>query len=301
VARGWDIPAVVGASGVVVHDGTVRIGDRTYAEGDMLSIDGSTGEVFEGFVDGVRVVMPEAATLLGWAHDLGIAIGGHERGGGSMPAPDPGAADGIGATTEDALRALSIKGFVTPESLAPALRTTSEQAEVLLDRLVAEGAAEPSGGMHRLTDAGKRRAAEALEADRERWGSSAAQSALDIFLDLDSGVKHVVTAWQMREMEGRQVLNDHSDAVYDARVLADLAALHAKAAAWLGSQIDGLQRLDLYRIRLDEAASRAAGGEPAYIASPRVDSYHSVWFELHEDLIRLAGRTREDEVAAGRA
>ena len=38
-----------------------------------------------------------------------------------------------------------------------------------------------------------------------------------------------------------------------------------------------------------------------YIASPRVDSYHGVWFELHEDLIRLSGKTREEEVAAGRA
>ena len=42
-------------------------------------------------------------------------------------------------------------------------------------------------------------------------------------------------------------------------------------------------------------------GNGKYIASPRVDSYHGVWFELHEDLILLAGRTRADEVAAGRA
>ena len=66
--------------------------------------------------------------------------------------------------------------------------------------------------MHRLTDAGKRLAAEALEADRERWGAGAAQAALDAFLDLDSRMKHVVTAWQMREVEGQQVLNDHADA-----------------------------------------------------------------------------------------
>jgi pyruvate,orthophosphate dikinase len=32
-----------------------------------------------------------------------------------------------------------------------------------------------------------------------------------------------------------------------------------------------------------------------------VDSYHGVWFELHEDLIQLSGRTREEESAAGRA
>jgi hypothetical protein len=37
------------------------------------------------------------------------------------------------------------------------------------------------------------------------------------------------------------------------------------------------------------------------VASPRVDSYHSVWIELHEDLIRLSGRLRSDEAAAGRA
>jgi pyruvate,orthophosphate dikinase len=32
-----------------------------------------------------------------------------------------------------------------------------------------------------------------------------------------------------------------------------------------------------------------------------VDSYHGIWFELHEDLIGLAGRTRAAEVEAGRA
>jgi pyruvate,orthophosphate dikinase len=56
-----------------------------------------------------------------------------------------------------------------------------------------------------------------------------------------------------------------------------------------------------YAHRLDAAAASAADGDGRFIASPRVDSYHGVWFELHEDLIRLAGRTREDEVAAGRA
>jgi hypothetical protein len=25
----------------------------------------------------------------------------------------------------------------------------------------------------------------------------------------------------------------------------------------------------------------------------RVSSYHTVWFEMHEDLLRLLGRTRE--------
>ena len=62
-----------------------------------------------------------------------------------------------------------------------------------------------------------------------------------------------------------------------------------------------LPRLVRYAQRLDAAAAAATAGDGRYIASPRLDSYHGVWFELHEDLIRLAGRTREEEVAAGRA
>jgi pyruvate,orthophosphate dikinase len=65
--------------------------------------------------------------------------------------------------------------------------------------------------------------------------------------------------------------------------------------------VDGLPRLADYVSRLDRAAGLVAEGDHGYIASPRVDSYHSVWFELHEDLILLAGRNRADEVAAGRA
>ena len=48
-------------------------------------------------------------------------------------------------------------------------------------------------------------------------------------------------------------------------------------------------------------AAAARAGDHRYVASPRVDSYHGAWFELHEDLILLAGRNRADEVAAGRA
>ena len=114
-------------------------------------------------------------------------------------------------------------------------------------------------------------------------------------------MKTIVTAWQMKEVDGEQVLNDHADAEYDAGVLADLASLAADASAWLQPCITGLPRLASYGKRLDTAAAAAAAGDPMYIASPRVDSYHGVWFELHEDLIRLAGKTREEEVAAGRA
>jgi pyruvate,orthophosphate dikinase len=35
------------------------------------------------------------------------------------------------------------------------------------------------------------------------------------------------------------------------------------------------------------------------LASPLKDSYHTVWFEFHEELIALTGRDRAIEEAAG--
>ena len=113
-------------------------------------------------------------------------------------------------------------------------------------------------------------------------------------------MKETVTAWQLRDVEA-QVLNDHSDAAYDQAVLDRLATLHGDAITWLTPHEQGCPRLADYRLRLSRALDQALAGDQRFVASPRVDSYHGIWFELHEDLIQLAGRTREDEVAAGRA
>ena len=166
---------------------------------------------------------------------------------------------------------------------------------------MAEGVVEPAAGSFRLTATGKDVTSRILDADRDRWGSDRGAAVLDSFHDLDRRVKEVVTAWQMREADGSQALNDHGDPVYDGLVLDRLGALHGDAVAWLA--LDGRpdRAVHGYRDRLDRAARLAADGDGRYVASPRVDSYHSVWFELHEDLILLSGRTRADEVAAGRA
>jgi len=196
---------------------------------------------------------------------------------------------------------LAVKGYATPEALAVATTASLDDASAALDRLVADGLAETAAGSFRLTNDGKAVAREHIAADTQAWGVDNATAALDAFLDLDRRVKATVTAWQMREVDGQEVLNDHADAAYDAGVLADLAALHADTAAWLRPLCGPLPRLATYLGRLGHAMTAAQGGDQRYVASPRVDSYHGTWFELHEDLIALAGRSRADEVAAGRA
>jgi pyruvate,orthophosphate dikinase len=299
VARGWGIPAVVGATELRVGEGRVEVGERSLEAGETITIDGGTGEVFEGAVAGVATIVPEAAVLRAWAQELGIPIEPPSELA-TGPAPEPPTEPGP-ATTEDVVRGLLIKGYATPEGMAQALASAPEELSGRLDRLVADGLAELAGGMFRLTADGRALGVERIAADREAWGPERAEAALDAFLVLDARMKETVTAWQLREVDGEQVMNDHTDAAYDAAVMDRLAALHADADAWLVSLLDGLPRLGAYRGRLGHAAAQAAGGDQRYVASPRVDSYHGVWFELHEDLILLAGRSRADEVKAGRA
>src|SRR3954466_6182622 len=51
VARGWGIPAVVGAESIRIMPGRFVAGDVVVHEGNVISIDGSTGEVVLGAVE----------------------------------------------------------------------------------------------------------------------------------------------------------------------------------------------------------------------------------------------------------
>jgi pyruvate,orthophosphate dikinase len=301
VARGWGIPAVVGAAALAVADGAIRVDGRVLRVGELLTIDGGTGEVFEGEVAGSTEVVPEALTLLGWAATEGIEIGpiGPAAATATQPAQTESATtEGRSIDPDRVLRVIGIKGFALPDGVADAVLATADDIRPTVDRLIDDGLVEASAGAYRLSGSGLARADALLVAERQTWGLDAATAALDAFLDLDHRVKETVTAWQLRD-EGTP--NDHSDAAYDASVLDRLAAIHADAADWLTTVTAGCPRLADYGVRLGRAIEAARGGDGRFVASPRVDSYHGIWFELHEDLIQLAGRSREDEAAAGRA
>jgi pyruvate, orthophosphate dikinase len=70
VARQMGTPCVAGVDGLSIDlDGrTIRLGDAELAEGDVVTIDGGTGEVIVGEVDLVAPQIDESfETLLGWA------------------------------------------------------------------------------------------------------------------------------------------------------------------------------------------------------------------------------------------
>jgi pyruvate,orthophosphate dikinase len=68
VARGWGTPAVVGADAVHIDGKSFTAGGVVVNEGDVISIDGTTGEVVLGAVALSNATPPaEFAILLGWA------------------------------------------------------------------------------------------------------------------------------------------------------------------------------------------------------------------------------------------
>ena len=71
VARGMGTPCIVGASEVAVQNGRVAIAGKTYEEGDWLTIDGSTGAVYEGQLPLVEPnISQDMENFLAWCDDV---------------------------------------------------------------------------------------------------------------------------------------------------------------------------------------------------------------------------------------
>ena len=71
VARGWGKPAVVGAESIRIAPGRFVAGDVVVHEGDVISIDGTTGNVVLGEVALSSAKPPaEFETILQWADDI---------------------------------------------------------------------------------------------------------------------------------------------------------------------------------------------------------------------------------------
>jgi hypothetical protein len=122
-----------------------------------------------------------------------------------------------------------------------------------------------------------------------------ATAAYERFERINRELLALFTDWQMMPAPGgERVPNDHSDADYDNDVIDRLGRQHERAEKVLDRFAALQPRMAEYRRRLDHAYDRALAGEHDWVSGARIDSYHTVWFELHEDLLRMLGREREE-------
>lgn len=197
------------------------------------------------------------------------------------------------------LRGLRLKGVVPLDGLADATGLPSTEVEPVLAVLAGDGfVALRTGALAgwALTPAG-RLELERLLAD-EVDGADARDAVTDAyrrFRALNGSVLDACSRWQVRDIDGRPVVNDHRDAAYDAAVVADLARLQQAADPVCDDLAATLDRYEPYGPALRRAVRHVAAGDGDWFTKPVMPSYHTVWFELHEDLLATLGLDRTSE------
>jgi hypothetical protein len=183
------------------------------------------------------------------------------------------------------LQAVRLKGRVRRDDLAA---TLGEDLVDVIDRLVGSGLLFDAPTL-RLSPEGRLRLEGLLADERSHVDTAAVAAAYDEFCSVNAEFKALVTDWQLRDGQP----NTHEDAGYDAAVLARLDDVHRRVAPTIAAVATQLPRLSRYSVKLQAALDHIHDGETMWLARPLIDSYHTVWFELHEELILATGRTRE--------
>ena len=193
------------------------------------------------------------------------------------------------------LHALRLKGFADTAVVAALARLSEDESTEHLEKAAAVGYATRRDGRisgWALTPGGRAQHQTLITAELESTGSRAAvEGAYRRFLDVNNELLTVCTDWQLKD----GALNDHRDADYDAKVIDRLRAVDTKVQPVCADLGEVFERFGDYGERFTRALERVEAGEGDWFAKPMIDSYHTVWFELHEDLLATLGIERSKE------
>ncbi len=197
------------------------------------------------------------------------------------------------------LHSLRLKGFI---DAAEAAELAGLDPSIVDPQLA--NAAEAGLVIHRegrvsgwqLTADGRARGevllAEELDAAGAREGVDAAYRR---FLESNQDFLSICTDWQVRDVDGEQTLNDHTDPAYDAGVIEALAGIDTRVQPIVADLASLLDRFASYGPRFADRLAKVQAGDTDWFTKPMIDSYHTVWFELHENLLATLGIERAKE------
>jgi DNA-binding MarR family transcriptional regulator len=194
------------------------------------------------------------------------------------------------------LQAVRLKGRVGVAALADTLREDPADVNDVVERLTKTGLLVHDKTV-RLSGKGRSRLAELLAAERLNVDEEALADAYNAFRNVNAELKAAVTDWQLKAGEP----NSHDDADYDAAIVARIDTVHRTVLPTLAAVAAQLPRLSRYSVKLQHALDKVKAGDTSWLTRPIIDSYHTVWFELHQELIDAAGLTREAEARSGHA
>jgi hypothetical protein len=193
------------------------------------------------------------------------------------------------------MHGLAIKKHATPEAVAGIIGLDVRDVHATLDRLVEAKRVVEAQGKYLLTPAARM----ALDSEYSRLyedvrADPAFKAGYEDFERLNVALKQLITEWQTIDVRGQRVPNDHSNREYDEKLIDRLGELHERAETALDRLAVALPRFSIYRGKLRAALEKAEDGEIAWVSDAKIESYHTLWFELHEDLLRLMRRERDE-------
>jgi hypothetical protein len=197
------------------------------------------------------------------------------------------------------LLGLRLASFGPSDVVAEAAGLTGSETAERLPVLAEAGLALHRDGRRpgwMLTPAGRaegeRRLADELDASGAR---DLVTDAYHRFLAVNQRLLDACTDWQLRDVDGAALVNDHTDADHDGQVVDELVAIDRAIQPVVSDLADALARMGGYGPRLTSALAKVQGGDPDWFTKPTIASYHTVWFELHENLLATLGIERGSE------
>lgn len=191
------------------------------------------------------------------------------------------------------MHGLAVKKHGTAADVAAIAGLPPETAAAVLGELAATGRAQEADGKYVLSPLARL----ALEGNYSRFSEDlrtnpAFMRAYEDFERINLELKALITDWQVMPVGQERIANDHSDKEYDARIIDRLGNLHDRAEKVLAVFEQADRRFGYYRRELLVALEKAEDGAVEWVSDARLPSYHTLWFELHEDLLRIVGRQR---------
>jgi len=182
-------------------------------------------------------------------------------------------------TTLAVLQHLSMEGIAETGELVEVV--DDGDVRETLQELEADGYVEDEGFWY-LTDAGERRLNEGC---RERFPPGRRAMLREIFgrfEALDSEMKDLASGWQTDEYDPDEMarkltsLQQEVDGLFD-ELPPEMQSVYSR-----------------YTDALADAIEKLRDGHEEYVTGTDVDSYHTVWFRLHDDLLRTLGEDRDE-------
>ncbi|MDD9963435.1 MAG: hypothetical protein OXU70_15230 [Gammaproteobacteria bacterium] len=193
------------------------------------------------------------------------------------------------------LHAFAIKKFAAIEDAAALTGLDEAQVRTLVAEAVAGGRLNEVGGKYMVTPTAQITLqgvyAKVYGALR---GDAGFKKEYEAFEVINDDLKQLMTDWQTLTIAGETVSNDHSDPDYDERIISRLGRLHDRAERLLERLAQHLPRIGYYSEQLLSALEKAEDGDVRWVSDATIGSYHTIWFELHEDLLRVTGLARRE-------